>query len=98
MAAIPTTAAGIAAAVRDGSVTASDVVERHLAAIEAREHEIHAFNLVGADAARAAAAAIDAAVAAGDDPGPLAGVPVALKDNMCTHGVATTCSSRILEG
>ena len=51
MVAIPTTAAGIADAVRDGSVTASDVVERHLAAIEAREHEIHAFNLVGAEAA-----------------------------------------------
>ena len=60
--------------------------------------EIHAFNLVLADEARAAAAAIDAAVAAGRDPGPLAGVPVALKDNMCTRGIPTTCSSRILEG
>ena len=51
-----------------------------------------------ADEARAAAAAVDAAVAAGRDPGPLAGVPVALKDNMCTRGIPTTCSSRILEG
>ena len=98
MAAIPTTAAGIADAVRDGSVTASDVVERYLAAIEARERDIHAFNLVRSEAARAAASAIDAAVAAGDDPGPLAGVPVALKDNMCTRGVPTTCSSKILAG
>ena len=46
----------------------------------------------------AAADAVDAAVARGEDPGPLAGVPVALKDNLCTRGVPTTCSSRILEG
>ncbi len=68
------------------------------ARIEARESEIHAFNLVLADEARTAADAIDASVARGDDPGPLAGVPLALKDNMCTRGIPTTCSSRILEG
>ena len=51
-----------------------------------------------ADRARAQARAVDATVAAGGDPGPLAGVPVALKDNLCTRGVPTTCSSRILEG
>ena len=45
-----------------------------------------------------AADEVDAAVARGDDPGPLAGVPIALKDNMCTRGIPTTCSSRILEG
>jgi aspartyl-tRNA(Asn)/glutamyl-tRNA(Gln) amidotransferase subunit A len=88
----------IAAAVRAGERSAVDVVEEHLAAIGAREGEIHAFNLVLAEEARAAAAAVDAAVAAGDDPGPLAGVPVALKDNLCTRGIPTTCSSRILEG
>ena len=37
-------------------------------------------------------------MAAGNDPGPLAGVPVALKDNLCTRGAVTTCGSRILEG
>jgi aspartyl-tRNA(Asn)/glutamyl-tRNA(Gln) amidotransferase subunit A len=88
----------IAAAVRAGERRAADVLEDDLAAIAAREGEIHAFNLVLADAARAAAADVDDAVAAGRDPGPLAGVPVALKDNMCTRGVPTTCSSRILEG
>jgi aspartyl-tRNA(Asn)/glutamyl-tRNA(Gln) amidotransferase subunit A len=59
---------------------------------------VHAFNLVVAEQARQAAARVDAEVAAGRDPGPLAGVPVALKDNMCTRGVPTTCSSKILEG
>ncbi len=92
------TIAEIAAGVRAGELRAVDVVEQHLDAIDARESEIHAFNHVTTDAARERAAAIDAAVAAGDDPGPLAGVPVALKDNMCTRGVPTTCSSRILDG
>jgi aspartyl-tRNA(Asn)/glutamyl-tRNA(Gln) amidotransferase subunit A len=88
----------IAADVRAGRRRARDVLEEHLARIDAREPEIHAFNLVLADEARAAADAVDARVAAGDDPGPLAGVPIALKDNLCTRGVPTTCSSRILEG
>jgi aspartyl-tRNA(Asn)/glutamyl-tRNA(Gln) amidotransferase subunit A len=93
-----TTAVEIAGAVRAGSASAVEVVEAHLARIDAREKDVHAFNLVLADEARAAAAAVDASVAAGEDPGPLAGVPVALKDNMCTRGIPTTCSSRILEG
>jgi aspartyl-tRNA(Asn)/glutamyl-tRNA(Gln) amidotransferase subunit A len=91
-------AAAIAAAVRAGERSAVDVVEAHLARIERFEPEIHAFNLVTADAARAQAAEVDRRVAAGEDVGPLAGVPVALKDNLCTRGVATTCSSKILEG
>ena len=91
-------ASQIAASVRSGERRAIDVLEEHLARITAREDEIHAFNLVLEDDARATADAIDAVVDAGDDPGPLAGVPVALKDNLCTRGVATTCSSRILEG
>ena len=92
------TAAAIAGAVRAGERRAVDVLEEHLARIEAREPEIHAFNLVTTDAARAAAAAVDEQVARGEDPGPLAGVPVALKDNLCTRGIPTTCSSRMLEG
>ena len=91
------TATEIARDVRAGTRTARQVVEEHLATIGARNPELNAFNVVTADAARAAADAVDLAVAKGEDPGPLAGVPVALKDNMCTRGVPTTCSSRILE-
>jgi len=91
-------AVDIAAGVRGGSLSAAEVLEGHLAAIDARESEVHAFNLVLADEARERAAAIDASVAAGVDPGPLAGVPVALKDNLCTRGIPTTCSSKILDG
>ena len=90
--------AAIAAAVRSGERSAREVLEEHLAVVDHREAQLHAFNLVLADEARAAADAIDARVAAGEDPGPLAGVPVALKDNLCTRGIATTCSSKILEG
>ena len=92
------TALELAAAVRAGDRSAVDVVEEYLAVVAAREPELHACNLVTGDSARAAAAALDAAVARGEDPGPLAGVPIVLKDNLCTRGVPTTCSSRILEG
>ncbi|MGY9073437.1 MAG: Asp-tRNA(Asn)/Glu-tRNA(Gln) amidotransferase subunit GatA [Acidimicrobiales bacterium] len=93
-----TTAIEMAAAVRSGATTAVSLVEEHLGRIDDREGDIHAFNLVTRDHALEAAARVDADVAAGNDPGPLAGVPVALKDNMCTRGTETTCSSKILEG
>ncbi|MSO36784.1 MAG: Asp-tRNA(Asn)/Glu-tRNA(Gln) amidotransferase subunit GatA [Acidimicrobiia bacterium] len=92
------TAVETAAAVRSGDRSARSVVEEALAAISEREEELHACNTVLADAAIARADAIDAAVAHGEDPGPLAGVPIALKDNLCVQGELTTCSSKILEG
>jgi aspartyl-tRNA(Asn)/glutamyl-tRNA(Gln) amidotransferase subunit A len=91
-------ARAIAAAVRAGERSAREIVDQHLAEIAARDDEIHAFRHVLVDEARAAADAVDAQVAAGQDPGPLAGVPIALKDNLCTRGIPTTCSSRILDG
>jgi aspartyl-tRNA(Asn)/glutamyl-tRNA(Gln) amidotransferase subunit A len=91
-------ATDLAAAVRSGARSARDVVEESLAAIAAGDADIHAFLEVLSDAALARADRLDAMVAAGSDPGPLAGVPVALKDNLCTRGVPTTCSSRILQG
>ncbi|HEY1466910.1 MAG TPA: amidase family protein, partial [Acidimicrobiales bacterium] len=94
----PSPAADLARSVRSGARRAHDVLEQYLAVVDDRESEVHAFNLVLADEARRQAAAIDELVAAGRDPGPLAGVPIALKDNLCTRGIPTTCSSRILEG
>ena len=88
----------MAADVRAGTRSAREVLDEYFDAITDREPEVHAFNVVLSEEAREAAAAVDAAVARGDDPGPLAGVPIALKDNMCTRGIPTTCSSRILDG
>ena len=92
------TVVDIAAAVSSGKLSASSVLEENLAAIDSRENEIHAFNLVTAERARERAAQIDADVKAGKNVGRLAGVTIALKDNMCTRGVETTCSSKILAG
>ena len=91
-------ARAIAESVRTGAVTARSVVEAALERIAQHEADLHCFNAVTEDAAIDAADAVDSLVARGVDPGLLAGVPVALKDNLCTRGIATTCSSRILDG
>jgi aspartyl-tRNA(Asn)/glutamyl-tRNA(Gln) amidotransferase subunit A len=91
-------AVGIAQAVRRGELRAQDVLEEHLAVVEAREPALHCFLALDVERARASAAALDEAVARGEAVGALAGVPVVLKDNLCVPGLPATCGSRILEG
>ncbi|GAA2364948.1 Asp-tRNA(Asn)/Glu-tRNA(Gln) amidotransferase subunit GatA [Streptomyces carpaticus] len=92
------TAAEIATQVADGTVTATEVTEAHLARIEAVDEKVHAFLHVDREGALEQARAVDARRAAGEKLGPLAGVPLALKDIFTTEGVPTTCGSKILEG
>ncbi len=91
-------ASQIAALVNAGRLRAQDTCRESLARIAALDGRLHAFLEVLGDAALARAADIDAQVAAGRSPGPLAGVPVAIKDNICTRVGRTTCASRILAG
>src|SRR5688572_969022 len=87
---VPASAGAIAAAVRAGEASALDVVESHLERIARLNPEVNALSVVFADRARAAAADVDAALAAGDDPGPLAGVPFSVKENIDLTWSATT--------
>jgi len=91
-------ASEIAELVSTGEISAIEILERHLNHIEEYEKDVHAFNLVTIDEARAAAEETDKLIAKGKKVGPLAGVPVAIKDNLCTKGIPTTASSKILEG
>jgi len=90
-----TPATEIARAVRAGQTTAAAVTEAALATIAARNPALNAFTTITADRARAEAAAVDAAIAQGRDPGPLAGVPVAVKNLFDLEGVVTTAGSKI---
>ena len=83
---------------RSRAVSARELATAHLDRIAAVDGDIHAFLHVDSEGALAAADAIDAARAAGEELGPLAGVPLALKDVLTMKGAPTTCGSRILEG
>jgi aspartyl-tRNA(Asn)/glutamyl-tRNA(Gln) amidotransferase subunit A len=90
-------AAALAKAVRDGEASAREIVDAHLARIEALEPDVHAFITLTPELAREQADAVDRARANKESLGPLAGVPTAVKDIFCTDGVRTTAGSRILE-
>jgi aspartyl-tRNA(Asn)/glutamyl-tRNA(Gln) amidotransferase subunit A len=92
------TGAELAAAIASGETSAVEVTRAHLDRIAAVDGRVHAFLHVDSDGALAAAQAVDARRAAGDPLGPLAGVPLALKDVVVTRGLPTTVGSRILEG
>jgi len=92
------TASEIAAKVKSRELSARTVTDAFLARIEAVDDRVRAFVTVTPEVARAQADAVDARLAAGEDAGPLAGVPIALKDDLSTRGIQTTCSSKILEG
>ena len=88
----------LAEAIAEGEVSAREVTQACLDRIAAVDDRVHAFLYVDTDGALAAADAVDASRARGESLGPLAGVPLALKDVLAMRGIPTTCGSRILEG
>ena len=86
------------AKIRSGELTSVDLTEAVLERARISESHLHAFLTLDQEGAREKAVAADAALGAGEDLGPLHGIPIALKDNMCTKGIETTASSQILSG
>ncbi len=90
------TAVELAAAIKNKEVTVEDAVSAVLDQIEKKESAYHCYVTVDKEGALKKAKEVQDRIDKGELTGPLAGVPVAVKDNMCTKGLLTTCSSRIL--
>lgn len=90
------TAVELGKKIKAKEVTVAEAVEAALHAIEVKEDKVNGFVTVDAEGARKRAEEVQRQIDAGELTGPLAGVPVAVKDNMCTKGMLTTCSSKIL--
>lgn len=87
----------LSAAIREGKTTATAAMEAVLEQIDRTEETYHCYVTIDREGARQRAARVQQRIEAGELTGPLAGVPVAIKDNLCTEGMLTTCSSKILE-
>jgi aspartyl-tRNA(Asn)/glutamyl-tRNA(Gln) amidotransferase subunit A len=96
-AAEPATIRGVAEAIRSRELTARTVVEGYLSRIEKLDEQLHCFHETYPGLALSTAESIDEKLDAGEDPGPLAGVPIAVKDNLVTAFGHTTCGARFLE-
>src|SRR3989442_8687926 len=81
---------------RHGKSSCREVLAAYLGRIERAEPKLQAFLTVAADEATRRAADLDRELEAGEPLRPLTGIPIAIKDNICTQGVRTTCGSRIL--
>ena len=90
------TAVELGKKIKAKEVTVEAAVREALNAVHAKEEQVHSFVTVDEEGALARAKEVQAKIDAGELTGPLAGVPVAIKDNMCTEGLLTTCSSKIL--